>query len=119
MFWMDIEMKNNIFVSYTVRDNIITLDFLRSIEKMLLMFGTPFIDLLHNDSINKQDRIEKELAKSNCLILINTILAKKSNWVIKELSIAKDRNIPIYEFEYNNICLNQFQHISQCITNHL
>ena len=109
-------MKKNIFVSYTIRDNVINVEFLRKIKDILDVFGKPFIDLLHNDSFNKQNRIEKELAKSDCLILINTIKTKESEWVIKELSIANQRRIPIHEFDYEDLVMNKFQSMTKCIS---
>ena len=39
-------MGKNIFVSYTIRDNIVNAEFLQRIEKFLNEFGKPFIDLL-------------------------------------------------------------------------
>ncbi|NQX97226.1 MAG: toll/interleukin-1 receptor domain-containing protein [Flavobacteriales bacterium] len=108
-------MKKNFFVSYTIRDNTVSIEFLQQIEKFLQNFGTPFIDLLHNDSEDKQSRIENELYKSDCLILINTDKAKESEWVNKELSIACERNIPIYEYNFEDLIINKFQSIIEDI----
>lgn len=89
-----------IFISYTTRDKIVTVDFLKMIDNYLNKKYYVFIDLLHNNSENKQDRVIEEVLISDCLILITTNNIKKSNWVQRELEIASYRNIPIYKICY-------------------
>ncbi|TKG89256.1 toll/interleukin-1 receptor domain-containing protein [Puteibacter caeruleilacunae] len=101
-----------IFVSYTVRDNIVKKDFLEKVESFLQAYGRPFIDLLHNNSENKQLRVETELTESDCLILINTKDAKKSEWVNKELSIAIKNGIPVFEYDYKKLEEEEFHPIT-------
>jgi hypothetical protein len=43
-----------IFVSYTTRDRNITIEFLLKLYNELSEFETVYIDLIHNDSENKQ-----------------------------------------------------------------
>jgi TIR domain. len=92
--------KKKVFISYTVRDNLVDEHFLNELNELLNKSFYVFIDYLHNDSINKQDRIEKEITSSDILFLIITKQIFYSEWVLQEIEIAKKMNIPIYEFEF-------------------
>jgi hypothetical protein len=83
-----------LFVSYTVRDKEITVDYLLKIESLLLEIGDVFIDIIHNDSVNKQHRVWTELDSSDYLIFINSKNANKSFWVQNELRKAVELGIP-------------------------
>ena len=54
-----------------------------------------FIDLLHNDSIDKQSRVLKELYSSDVMILIETNSVYQSEWVVLEIEQANAISIPI------------------------
>ena len=54
-----------------------------------------FIDLLHNDSIDKQSRVLKELDSSDVMILIETNSVYQSEWVVLEIEQANAIPIPI------------------------
>jgi hypothetical protein len=84
-----------IFVSYTTRDLEITTAFLRNISYQLKAYGDVFIDLLDNNSPNKQDRVIKELETSDLLLLIETKSTYLSKWVILEMDTATSLAIPI------------------------
>jgi hypothetical protein len=47
----------NIFISYTTRNNEVTIDSLISFSNKINSFGKIFIDLIDNNSIDKQGRI--------------------------------------------------------------
>ncbi len=83
------------FVSYTTRDKEITSDLLKQFSKELEKKGEVFIDLLHNDSIDKQSRVLKELDSSDVLILIETNSVYQSEWVVLEIEQANAIPIPI------------------------
>jgi len=105
-----------IFLSYTTRDGLINKTFLLNLEKMFPLFSSVYIDLIHNNSLDKQKRVISELKKSDILFLIKTDDTYKSEWVNKELEIAKKINIPIYELNYNKLIKNDFKYINQYLS---
>ncbi|PKH49210.1 hypothetical protein CXF68_00250 [Tenacibaculum sp. Bg11-29] len=88
------------FISYTTRDKIISLDFLTSVNDMFSEYGEVYIDLLHNNSINKQQRVFEELEKCDEIILIETESVFKSDWVKIEIEKAKELQKTIRKFTY-------------------
>lgn len=84
-----------IFVSYTIKDAIITTDLLRQEKQMLERQGMVFVDALDNDSIDKQKRVMEELTKCDKLVLLETPSVYDSKWVQIELSVAKSLGKPI------------------------
>ena len=104
--------KPKIFVSYTTRDGKVTELFLRKLEKALTSHSLVYIDLIHNNSKNKQNRVIEELKKSDLLFLIKTEESNSSNWVNKELQLANKLNIPIIEIDFEEISNINFQHIT-------
>lgn len=109
--------KPKIFISYTIRDEIINVDFLLNIERRINAIGSPFIDLLHNDSLNKQARVFNELMNSDIFILLKTKEILNSEWVEKEISLANKIKIPIFEFEYEQLIKENFQFITIATSN--
>lgn len=93
----------NIFISYTTRNNEVTKNALISISNKLKLFGNVFIDLLHNNSIDKQERIVTELKNSDLLILIKSASTLNSEWVRFELETVKKINIPIIELSIEEV----------------
>lgn len=93
----------NIFISYTTINNEVTFDSLIKLSNKLKIFGRIFIDMIHNDSIDKQARVVEELEVSNLLILIKTESSLDSEWVKFELDSAKKKKIPIIEFSCSEI----------------
>lgn len=85
----------NIFVSYTTRDSVVTMPALILVADALSLVGRPFVDLLHNDSDDKQARVEQELSNANVLLLLETESVERSPWVQWELKSAKCLGIPI------------------------
>jgi hypothetical protein len=83
------------FVCYTTRDKEITLDILRSFSFILERSSETFIDLIHNDSENKQARVLRELDDSDLVILVDSPKCMTSKWVMIEMGRAMARNIPI------------------------
>lgn len=112
-------MKNHgpkIFVSYTIRDGIIDIEFLLNVEKSMKGLGKPFIDLIHNDSLDKQARVLNELVNSDIFVLLKTKETLNSEWVEKEVSIADEIEIPILEFEYELLIKENFYPITKAIS---
>lgn len=93
-----------IFVSYTVRDGLVTIAELSLLYKKLRQLGTIYIDLLHNDSEDKQRRVKRELLSSDIVLLLVTPAVSSSPWVAWELKIARQKSIPVYFASYLPIC---------------
>ena len=83
------------FVCYTTRDKEINSELLKSFSIKLKKEGDVFIDMIDNDSEDKQSRVLSELDSSDILVLIETSSIYKSEWVSIELERAKAMNIPI------------------------
>jgi len=93
----------NIFVSYTTRDNEVTINSLIDFSNKINSLGKIFIDLIDNNSDDKQNRIVEELKKADILILIKSKSIFDSEWVKFEIESANEKNIPIIEFNINDI----------------
>ena len=92
-----------IFVSYTTKDKILTKELLSLLFEKLSLNNHVYIDLLHNNSVNKQKRVFDELAKSEIILLITTDSINQSNWVNIELEYAKKMNISIVRIEIDKV----------------
>ena len=82
-----------IFVSYTTRDGVITRDFLSSLAGKLSDLGDVYIDILHNDSKDKQERVKNELQEADIFLLLSTSSIKKSPWVAWEINKANSLGV--------------------------
>lgn len=84
-----------VFVSYTVRDSIVTEDLLNQVHKMLVSFSDPYIDLIHNDSADKQARVKQELVESDVVLLLESDATSISPWVQWEIETAINLGIAV------------------------
>lgn len=91
------------FVSYTTRDSSITKDVLITLSDKIRKRVDIYIDILDNDSEDKQERVIRELENSSKVILIETDNVYKSEWVTFEISKAKELNIPVVILLINDI----------------
>lgn len=91
------------FISYTTRDKEITRNFLEAFSLRLKRKGEVFVDLIDNNSADRQARVIHELDSCNLFILIETENIYKSNWVTIEIERAKSRNIPIHKVKIEDI----------------
>ncbi|MEO4091736.1 hypothetical protein ABH307_01825 [Acinetobacter pittii] len=90
-----------IFVSYTLRDSILTLqDFEIIVDK--LSDHKVFIHFL-NPHIDSHKKIKDMILESDLLLLIKTDEVFESKWVLDELSIANKANIPLFFIDVNDI----------------
>lgn len=89
----------NIFVSYTTRNNEVTIHSLINFSNKISPFGKIFIDLIDNDSNDKQGRIIEELKNCTLMFLIRSESILESYWVKFELHAASKLKIPIIEFD--------------------
>ncbi len=83
------------FVSYTTRDHYVDRQLLESMCEVLCEYGSCYIDLLHNNSSDKQRHVEIMLSQSNLLLLVSSSSIGKSEWVRWELAEAERISIPI------------------------
>ncbi|MBD3897195.1 TIR domain-containing protein [Halomonas sp. ML-15] len=84
-----------IFVSYTTRDYYVDRELLESMCEVLSGYGDFYIDLLHNNSSDKQRHVEIMLSQAKLLLLISSSSIGKSEWVRWELTEAERISIPI------------------------
>lgn len=85
----------DIFVSYTTRDLYVDQELLESMCEVLSEYGNYYIDLLHNNSSDKQRHVELMLSQAKLLLLISSSSIGKSEWVRWELTEAEKNSIPI------------------------
>lgn len=92
----------NIFVSYTTKDSEVTLHRLKEISIKLRQIGYVYIDIIHNNSQDKQKRVFEELDNSDVIVLIisNNVY---NSVVIKEIERAYKQFTPIVPFTINEI----------------
>lgn len=86
-------MKTSFFISYTIRDEIISKELLCRIKSFFLQFGSCYVDIIDNKNYqNKQHRVEEALKDSTYFVQI--ILPKYycSPWVQKEIKLAQEYN---------------------------
>jgi hypothetical protein len=88
----------DVFVSYTLRDDILNPGKLRLMELEVARWGNPYIDLLHNRSADPQRYVIEMLNRASILLACITPKFWESEWVRLELSIARQRRIPIIAF---------------------
>jgi hypothetical protein len=92
-----------IFISYTTINNDTTIELLNAISCRLRTIANVYIDLLDNDSDNKQKRVFDELDRSDLLILLISERIEQSKWVKIEIDRAQKMFIPILQFTINDL----------------
>ena len=92
-----------VFCSYTLRDGLVTIEKLRKLKELISQSADCYIDILDNDSIDKQERVVEELSKAQLVLVLMSPDLKKSAWVQEEYRIANENNIPIVEISINHI----------------
>ena len=98
-----------VFCSYTLRDGLVTIEKLRKLKELISKYADCYIDILDNDSIDKQERVVEELNKAQLVLVLMSPDLKKSVWVKEEYRIANEKKIPIVEININHI--NDLQEI--------
>lgn len=100
------------FISYTRRDKEVTRELLEKLSAKLREFGEVFVDILDNNSTDKQERVISELSSSDTLILLESKSIYNSDWVRIELEIANEKKIPITTIslgELGNLTAAEFE----------
>ena len=93
----------NIFVSYTTKDNEVSLHRLNEISIKLKQIGYVYIDIIDNNSQDKQKRVFYELDNSDVIILITSKNIYNSKWVALEIERACKQSIPVIPFTIDDI----------------
>lgn len=99
----DLIMK--IFISYTLRDGKLNREILYKLDGAIKSKTNDklYIDLIHNSNTNDpQKDVIKNLYQADIVWLIETESVYLSEWVQKELQIAKKLNKPIRIIKYKD-----------------
>ncbi|WP_170075068.1 hypothetical protein [Paraclostridium dentum] len=94
-----------IFISYTVRGGLITIENLNRFRNNLNQLGilNVYIDILDNNNVkNPQEKVINELKSSTLVCLIDTPCINKSPWVNRELLLSNCLSKPIIKIPFNN-----------------
>ena len=83
------------FISYTLRDKVLTPLLLADLEVLLSQIGTPYIDILHNNSSHPQQHVMQRLNEASIFIACVTPLFYQSEWVRLEYTTACKLGLPI------------------------
>lgn len=92
-----------VFCSYTLRDGLVTIEKLRKLKELISQSAACYVDILDNNSIDKQKRVVEELSKAQLVLVLMSPDLKKSAWVKEEYRIANEKKIPIVEININHI----------------
>ncbi len=84
-----------IFVSYTLRDGVLSPDRLASLASSLAPFSSPYVDVLHNRSEDPQRHVLRQLMACELLLACKTPGFLESPWVRLELSLAAAGALPV------------------------
>ena len=92
-----------VFCSYTLRDGLVTIEKLRKLKELISKSADCYIDILDNDSIDKQERVVEELSKAQLVLVLMSPDLKNSAWVKEEYRIAHEKKIPLVEININHM----------------
>lgn len=84
-----------VFVSYTLRDESVTIEKLNSLKRQMPLSTDSFIDIIDNNSEDKQARVDWELEHSDQMLLVNSENYLTSEWVLHELYRAWSLKLPV------------------------
>ena len=89
----------NIFVSYTLRDGLLNPGLLSGLEYLLSEVGTPYIDILHNNSPRPQEHVMAMLNEASVFCACVTPGFHQSEWVRLECAMARKLNLPVMKLD--------------------
>lgn len=89
--------KYRVFISYTLREHGISIEHLQLLKLYFSQYDVfeTYIDILDNCGTDHQAYVEDQLRKSDVVLLIQSDGIASSEWVEKELKIARTCCIPI------------------------
>ncbi|MDD2776945.1 MAG: hypothetical protein PHU06_13395 [Gallionella sp.] len=94
----------NVFVSYTRRDGLVTVDLLTVVHARLSKVCTPFIHALEESNLKHQQlAVIRAIFRSHLIVLIVSPAIKQSPWVRLELFLAKLLLRPIISIDVSTV----------------
>jgi hypothetical protein len=84
-----------VFVSYTLRDGVLSACVLAELASRMRDFCSPYVDIVHNRSENPQAHVLRQLSECEVVLACMTPGFLASPWVGLELSLAQARACPI------------------------
>lgn len=96
----------NIFVSYTLRDGLLSPGLLSGLESLLSEMGTPYIDILHNNSPHPQQYVMKKLNEASLFCACLTPGFLYSEWVRLECMTASQLSLPAIALDCGSLVTN-------------
>jgi hypothetical protein len=94
----------NMFVSYTLKDGMLSPGLLRDLEERWRGLARPYIDILHNRSSRPQLFVERKLASADLVLACVTPAFFRSPWARFELLSALHMRIPIIYLDLRPYC---------------
>lgn len=94
---MSSDRFTKVFVSYTLRDACVTIEKLMALKRQMPLGYDSFVDIIDNDSEDKQERVDYELEHCKKMLLIKSENIQTSDWVRHELFKAWSLKLPIEE----------------------
>ena len=88
----------NIFLSYTLRDNQISVEDLAGFKKKaeILPGLRIYVDIIDNKNRNDpQSEVYRQLEAANCVWIVNSASIDASPWAKREISLAQERKKPV------------------------
>lgn len=101
----------SVFVSYSLKDGYVTLTDLQKIKTLVSEKCNCYIDILDNNSDDKQERVLQELDKSKIFVLLNSPGITESEWGKMEISIARKNNMPFWVIDVKENIEFQIKHL--------
>lgn len=108
------------FVSYTRRDGMITIELLRNLHIYLSEICKPFIHAIEEPNLSWQQlAVVRALFFSHAILLVVSPGIKQSPWVTFELLVGRILLRPIIRLDYNDLLLLENWAIENNLRHHL
>ena len=88
-----------IFVSYTLRDGVLSKSVLHALREALSEYADTYVDVLDNKAPDPQAHVLTMLQRADLILACETPQFYQSEWTQLELAFAEQRNIPIYRID--------------------
>lgn len=92
-----------VFISYTLRDENVTIEKLQALKRQMPLSCDSFVDIIDNDSVDKQARVDKELLECDSFMQVKSPTIGESDWAFYEIMRAWMRMIPVNVIDANSI----------------
>lgn len=95
-----------VFISYTLRDENVTTEKLQALKMQMPLNCDSFVDIIDNDSEDRQARVDKELWECDTFMQVKSPTIGESDWALYEIMRAWSRKIPVNVIDANSIKIN-------------